>query len=77
MWKRGRFGVAIAVLLALALANVASLRPGAVIAVGVALLGMASGRLVGRAFARPACFYPSWFYFWVEVVGGAALLLAA
>lgn len=70
----GGFGVAIAFLLACAAADIAGLRPGAVIAVGIALAGMAFGRLVGRMTDRPARFYPSWFYFWVESVGAAALI---
>jgi hypothetical protein len=52
-------------------------REGILIAVGVALAGMAGGRLAARAFERPSGFYPVWFYFWVEVVGAAALIVAA
>ncbi len=73
----GGFGVAIAVLLALAAFGVPGLRPGAVVAVAASLLGMAFGRLVARLFERPSGFYPAWFYFWVEVAGGAVLLAAA
>ncbi|MDI3405146.1 DUF4345 family protein [Streptomyces cavernicola] len=50
------------------------LQRGVVLAVGVALAGMAAGRLVARAVERPRAFYPAWFYFWVEAVGAAALL---
>ena len=50
---------------------------GAVIAIAVALFGMAFGRLMARLFERPSGFYPVWFYFWVEAAGGALLLLAA
>ena len=46
------------------------------IAVAVALAGMAAGRLIGRIVDRPAAFYPSWFYFWVEVALAAVLWLA-
>lgn len=49
---------------------------GVLVTVAAALLGMALGRLVSRAFDRPARFYPTWCYFWVEVIGAAALLLA-
>jgi Domain of unknown function (DUF4345) len=70
----GGFGVSIAVLLALALADVGGIRRGAVVAVAVALLGMAFGRLTAHVVERPSAFYPSWLYFWVEVAGGALLL---
>ncbi|MFF5258786.1 hypothetical protein ACFY4C_07555 [Actinomadura viridis] len=42
-----------------------------------ALLGMAFGRLAARVVERPSAFYPSWFYFWVELLGGAALVTVA
>jgi len=45
--------------------------------VGLALLGMAGGRLVSRLFDTSVRFYPIWFYFCVELVAGGALLLAA
>ncbi|MEW2353438.1 DUF4345 family protein [Spirillospora sp. NPDC029432] len=73
----GGFGVAIAILLVLAAADVEQIGHGVVTAVAVALLGMAFGRLVARAVERPSAFYPSWFYFWVELLGGVALLFAA
>jgi hypothetical protein len=73
----GGFGVAIAGLLALALADAGGIRRGALVAVAVALLGMAFGRLVARAIERPTAFYPSWFYFWVETLGGGLLLVTA
>jgi hypothetical protein len=47
------------------------------LAAPAALLGMAFGRLVARAVERPTAFYPSWFYFWVETLGGSLLLVAA
>ncbi len=72
----GGFGVGIAVLLALALADVGGIRRGAVVAVAVALLGMAFGRLTSHVIERPSAFYPSWLYFWVEVAGGDLLLTA-
>lgn len=73
----GGFGVAVAILLGLAAADVGEIRHGAVIAVAAALLGMAFGRLAARVVEHPAAFYPSWFYFWVELLGGAALLTVA
>lgn len=72
----GGFGVAVAGLLALAATDPTAHR-GSLVAVGVALLGMAVGRAVGRAWDRPSSFYPVWFYFWVEVIAGALLLTAA
>jgi hypothetical protein len=71
----GGFGVAVAAVLVLAIAD-PDLRRGVVVAVAVALLGMAFGRLVARLVDGPAAFYPVWFYFWVEVIGGGVLLLA-
>ena len=73
----GGFGVAIAGLLALALTDAGGIRRGALVAVAAALLGMAFGRLVARAVERPTAFYPSWFYFWVELLGGGLLLVTA
>ena len=49
---------------------------GVLLAVAVALYGMAGGRLVGRVFDRPDAFYPVWFYFWVEAIAATALLIA-
>ncbi|GLW09670.1 membrane protein [Microtetraspora sp. NBRC 13810] len=73
----GGFGVAVAGLLVAAMIDAGGIRRGAVIAVAVALLGMAFGRLVARAVERPPAFYPSWLYFWVEIAGGGALLAVA
>ncbi|MGA5762058.1 DUF4345 family protein [Nonomuraea bangladeshensis] len=70
----GGFGVAVSALLLVALADAAGMRTGVVITVAVSLLGMALGRLVGRAIEQPAAFYPVWCYFWVEVTVGGALL---
>jgi hypothetical protein len=47
------------------------------VALGVAVAGMAVGRLIGRAFDRPSGFYPVWVFFWLEVAMAAALLVAA
>ncbi|MFI7062802.1 DUF4345 domain-containing protein [Kribbella sp. NPDC050124] len=71
----GGFGLAVAGMLVVAAID-ADIRRGAVIAVAVALGGMAAGRLVGRVVDRPAAFYPIWFYFWVEVVLAAVLWFA-
>ncbi|HWD82063.1 MAG TPA: DUF4345 domain-containing protein [Kribbella sp.] len=72
----GGFGVAVAALLVVAAFD-DRIRRGAVIAVAVALVGMAAGRLVGCLVDRPRGFYPNWFYFGVEVLLGAVLWLAA
>jgi hypothetical protein len=71
----GGFGIAIAALLGVAAFDPAAHR-GEVVAVAVAMLGMAGGRLLGRARDRPGAFYPVWFYFWVEVVVGVLLLVS-
>jgi hypothetical protein len=71
----GGFGIAIAALLGVAALDPAAHR-GEVLAVAVALFGMAGGRVLGRIRDRPRAFYPVWFYFWVEVVVGALLLVS-
>jgi hypothetical protein len=71
----GGFGVAVAALLGVAATDPAA-HAGVLLAVAVALLGMAGGRLAGRLRDRPSGFYPVWLYFWVEVVAGGLLLLA-
>lgn len=72
----GGFGVAVAGLLGAAAFDVGGIRTGAVVAVAVALAGMAFGRLVSRLVDARTAFYPVWFYFCVEVVA-AGLLFAA
>jgi hypothetical protein len=72
----GGFGLGVAALLGAAVFDLGDLRRGAAIAVAVALLGMAFGRAISRFVERPVSFYPIWFYFWVEVIGGGLLLLA-
>ncbi|RSM71222.1 DUF4345 domain-containing protein [Amycolatopsis sp. WAC 01375] len=72
----GGFGVAVAVLLGFAAFDVGGIQRGAAIAVAVALVGMAFGRLVARFAERPERFYPSWLYFWVELVMAALLVVA-
>lgn len=73
----GGFGVAVGVLLALAAFDLGGLRQGVTITVAVSLAGMAFGRLIARFAERPGRFYPSWFYFWVELVGAGLLIAAA
>jgi hypothetical protein len=72
----GGFGVAIAVLLAVAPSSPRR-APGALLAVAVALAGMAAGRLVSAAVERPDRFDPSWFYFVLESAIAAVLLAAS
>jgi hypothetical protein len=72
----GGFGIAIALLLALALGE-SELRAGVLWTTAAALLGMAFGRAVARVLGdKPTHFYPGWFYFWLELFA-AALLIAA
>jgi hypothetical protein len=67
----GGFGVAIAALLLIARTN-AGIRAGALLAVAVALLGMAFGRLVAAVVDGRPGFYP-WVFFGVELLLAAAL----
>ena len=73
----GGFGIAMAVVLGLAALDVGDLRTGAVTTVGLALIGMAAGRIVSRIVYSAVGFYPIWFYFGVELVAGTTLLLCA
>lgn len=72
----GGFGIAIAVILGLAAADVGDVRFGVCLAVGAALVGMAFGRLVSAVIERPGAFYPVWFYFLVEVILAGMLFVA-
>ncbi len=73
----GGFGIAMGAVLGAAALDLGDIRTGAVVTVGLALLGMAVGRLVSRLLDASVRFYPIWFYFGVELVSGGALLLAA
>lgn len=73
----GGFGLAVAALLGVAALGDVAGRDGILIAVGVALAGMAGGRLVGAVAERPSAVYPVWVYFAIEVAGAAVLLAAA
>ncbi|WP_405161638.1 DUF4345 domain-containing protein [Nocardia sp. NBC_01499] len=72
----GGFGVAIAVILGLAAADVGDLRFGACVAVAAALGGMAFGRIWSGFVESPPAFFPVWFYLVVEVIMAAMLVLA-
>jgi hypothetical protein len=70
----GGFGLAVAGLL-MATLFISELRSGAVMAVAVALLGMAGGRVIATLLDGPPGVYP-WLFFGVEL-GLAAMLLCA
>lgn len=71
----GGFGLAVAAaLIWSATTTTGELGRGVVLAVTVALAGMAAGRIVSRVLDAAAAFYPVWFYFWVEMLAAAALL---
>jgi hypothetical protein len=72
----GGFGLAVAAILAVAALGDPDSADGIVTAIGIALFGMAGGRLASAAFERPRSAYPVWVYFLIEVAGGIALLLA-
>ncbi|OBK92115.1 DUF4345 domain-containing protein [Mycobacterium asiaticum] len=72
----GGFGCAIAGVLAFAAVDSSS-RSGIMLTVGLALGGMAVGRLVSAAIEGRTPFYPNWFYFLVETVAATALLLTS
>lgn len=73
----GGFGIAMAAVLGIAALDIGDIRAGAVTTVGLALIGMAGGRIVSRLLDTPVRFYPIWFYFGVELMAGIALLLCA
>jgi hypothetical protein len=72
----GGFGIAIGALLGVAALGDPSTAEGIVVAVAVALGGMAAGRLLSAARERPTGLYPVWTYFAIEVAAAAALVLA-
>lgn len=69
----GGFGLAVAAVLVLALAD-RELRPGIVLTVAAALAGMAVGRVVSAVADGATPFYPSGVYFFVEAAVAAALV---
>ena len=72
----GGFGLAVALMLALALDD-PELRTGVLLAVAASVAGMAAGRLVAALVERPTAFYPSWFYFVAEAVIAVTLYQAS
>ncbi|MBB5911707.1 apolipoprotein N-acyltransferase [Nocardia transvalensis] len=73
----GGFGLAVAGVLWWAASGTDDLRSGAALTVGVALAGMAAGRVISRVLDAGTAFYPIWFYCLVEVVGAALVLAVA
>lgn len=69
----GGFGLAIAGVLAYAAVVGGEVRTGILVTVGVALAGMAFGRIVSAVVDEQTAFYPNWFYCLVEAVAAAAL----
>jgi ABC-type phosphate/phosphonate transport system permease subunit len=69
----GGFGLAIAVVLAYAAFRDGDVRKGMLITIGIALAGMALGRIVSAMVDARTPFYPNWFYCIVEAVAAAAL----
>lgn len=73
----GGFGVAMAVLLIVAALQSGNTRDGVALTVGVALGGMAIGRLIGMTIERPRGWYPTITYLIIEVVAAVALVALA
>ena len=69
----GGFGLAIAGVLGYAAMAGDDVRTGIVLTVGVALAGMAFGRMVSAVLDERTAFYPNWFYCLVEALAAAAL----
>jgi hypothetical protein len=69
----GGFGLAIAGVLVFAIVDQGDIRTGILITVGVALAGMAFGRIVSAVVDTRTAFYPNWFYCLVEAVAAAGL----
>ena len=73
----GGFGLAIAAVLGYAAFRGGELQKGILITVGIALAGMALGRIVSAILDERTPFYPNWLYFIVEVIAAAALFAVA
>ncbi|WP_282784817.1 MULTISPECIES: DUF4345 domain-containing protein [unclassified Nocardia] len=69
----GGFGLAVAVMLALAAFGPGGLRDGVIATTAAALAGMAVGRLISRLVDQPVPFYPVWLFFWIETIAAAVL----
>jgi len=73
----GGFGLAIAGVLVYAVVADEDVRRGILITVGVALAGMAFGRLTAAVLGDRTAFYPNWFYFLVELVAAVVLFVVS
>jgi hypothetical protein len=73
----GGFGVAMAVLLVVAALQSDGMRDGVALTVGIALGGMAAGRLIGMAIERPRRWDPTTTFLIIEIVAAAALVAVA
>ena len=73
----GGFGLAVAALLGVAAAGGGEARQGILVAIGIALAGMAAGRIVGGLADRPTSVFPVWTFFAIEVIAGGILLAIA
>jgi hypothetical protein len=73
----GGFGVAMAVLLVVAALQSDGSSDGVALTVGIALGGMATGRLIGMAVERPRRWYPTTTFLIIEIVAAAALVAVA
>lgn len=70
----GGFGLAVAGVLGWCVAGDDPVRTGSAWVVGIALAGMAAGRLISRLLDSPTAFYPIWFYFLVEAVASGLII---
>ncbi|WP_018601265.1 DUF4345 family protein [Mycobacterium sp. 155] len=73
----GGFGLAMAAALGYAAVTPGQLRTGIVITIGIALAGMALGRIVSAVIDSRTSFYPNWFYCLVETLAASALFSVA
>jgi len=73
----GGFGLAVAGVLAAAALGADEIREGVLVAVAVAVGGMAAGRVFAALREWPRGLYPVWTYFTIEVASAIALALAA
>lgn len=73
----GGFGLAMAMVLVWSAVGDGAMHSGAALTVGVALAGMAGGRVISRLWDSPTAFYPIWFYCLVEAVGAAVVFAVA
>ncbi|MGU3650222.1 DUF4345 family protein [Mycolicibacterium sp. A43C] len=73
----GGFGIAIAGVLGYAMSAPDAVRTGILLTVGVALAGMALGRVISAALGDRTSCYPNWFYCLVEAAAAAVLFWAA